>query len=136
MWFTCEARSPENFCYQINFKIVKGDGYRFQDIHRESGSNAAVLKVMEALRTYFPRLAFGARTTADLPKRPGLSMSAFSGTDHAGAQHEHTAEVSDEGDDGPSAFFLRRQQERLLLTAVVRQVAFLGPAVLQPGGAE
>ncbi|MFI5168057.1 MAG: hypothetical protein ACHQQS_15725 [Thermoanaerobaculales bacterium] len=60
VWFTCEARTPENFCYQINFKIVKGDRYRFRDIHSNSGSNAAVTKIMEALRTYFPRLAFGA----------------------------------------------------------------------------
>jgi hypothetical protein len=60
VWYTCESRAPENFCYQINFKIVKGDHYRFRDSHRESGSNAAVVKIMEALRTYFPRLAFGA----------------------------------------------------------------------------
>jgi hypothetical protein len=59
VWFTCEARTPENFCYQINFQIVKGDRYRFRDIHRESGSNAAVTKIMEALRTYFPRIVFG-----------------------------------------------------------------------------
>lgn len=60
VWFTCEARTPENFCYQINFKIVKGDRYQFRDGHRESGSSAAVTKIMEALRTYYPRLAFGA----------------------------------------------------------------------------
>ncbi len=60
VWFTCEPRTPENFCYQINFKIIKGDRYRFRDSHRESGSNAAVTKIMEALRTYFPRLVFAA----------------------------------------------------------------------------
>ncbi len=65
VWFTCEARTPENFCYQINFQIVKGDRYRFQDSDRESGSNAAVIKVMEALRTYFPRLTFGAPSIDD-----------------------------------------------------------------------
>jgi hypothetical protein len=59
VWYTCEARTPENFCHQINFQIVKGDSYRFQDSGRESGSNTAVVKVMEALRTYFPSLAFG-----------------------------------------------------------------------------
>jgi hypothetical protein len=58
VWFTCEARSSENFCHQINFKIVKGDLYQFQDRRRDSGSNAAVLAVMEALRTHFPRLNF------------------------------------------------------------------------------
>ena len=60
VWLTCQSRTPENFCYQINFKIVKGDRYRFQDIGRDSGSNDAVLEVMEALRTYFPRIPFGA----------------------------------------------------------------------------
>ena len=60
VWFTCEARSSENFCYEINFKIVKGDRYHFRDGHRESGSNVAVTSLMEALRTNFPRLAFGA----------------------------------------------------------------------------
>lgn len=58
-WFTCQARTPENFCYQINFQIVKGAHYQFQDRNRESGSNAAVLKVMDALRTNFPQLAYG-----------------------------------------------------------------------------
>ena len=59
VWFTCQARTPENFCYQINFQIVKGDQYEFRDVNRESGSNASVLKVMEALRKYFPQVAFG-----------------------------------------------------------------------------
>ncbi len=65
VWLTCEARSSGNFCYQINFKIVKGDRYRFRDSGRDSGSNAAVLKVMEALRTYFPRLTFGTPSVDD-----------------------------------------------------------------------
>jgi hypothetical protein len=60
VWFTCEARTPENFCHQINFQIVKGARYRFQDSGRDSGSNAAVVKVMDALRKYHPSLAFGA----------------------------------------------------------------------------
>jgi len=59
VWFTCEARTPENFCYQINFQIVKGARYRFRDMNQESGSNASVLEVMDALRTYFPQAAFG-----------------------------------------------------------------------------
>lgn len=58
VWLTCEARSSGNFCHQINFQIVKGDRYRFRDVHGDSGSNAAVLEVMEALRTYLPRLNY------------------------------------------------------------------------------
>lgn len=65
VWLTCEALSSGNFCHQINFKIVKGDTYRFQDSGRDSGSNVAVLKVMEALRAYFPRLNFGTPTVGD-----------------------------------------------------------------------
>ncbi|HSL17162.1 MAG TPA: hypothetical protein VLB51_04580 [Methylomirabilota bacterium] len=59
VWFTCEAQPSGNFCHQINFKIVKGDLYKFQDVRRDSGSNEAVLAVMEALRTHFPQLNFG-----------------------------------------------------------------------------
>jgi hypothetical protein len=59
VWFTCQARTPESFCYQINFQIVKGAHYQFQDRNRQSGSNAAVLKVMEALRLHFPLIAYG-----------------------------------------------------------------------------
>jgi hypothetical protein len=59
VWFTCEARTPENFCYQINLQIVKGARYRFRDVNQESGSNASVIKVMDALRKYFPQIAFG-----------------------------------------------------------------------------
>jgi len=59
VWFTCQARTPENYCHQINFQIVKGPEYRFRDVNQESGSNVAVLKVMEALRKYFPQAAFG-----------------------------------------------------------------------------
>jgi hypothetical protein len=65
VWLVCEARSSGNFCHQINFKIVKGDVYRFQDEGRDSGSNAAVLEVMETLRTYHPRLTFATPTVDD-----------------------------------------------------------------------
>ena len=60
VWFTCQARTPENFCYQIDFQVVKGAHYQFQDRNREAGSNAAVLKVMAALRAYHPQLVYGA----------------------------------------------------------------------------
>ena len=58
VWLTCQARTPENFCYQGNFQIVKGARYRFQDVSRDAGSNAAVLKLRDALRTYYPDLPF------------------------------------------------------------------------------
>ena len=59
VWFRCEAGTSENFCYQINFDIIKGDHYKFQDESRDSGSNGAVLAVMQALRTRHPTLSFG-----------------------------------------------------------------------------
>lgn len=59
VWFTCQARTPENFCHQINFQIVKGDRYRFRAVDQDSGSNASVLGVMDALRLHFPQVAFG-----------------------------------------------------------------------------
>lgn len=59
VWFTCQARTPDNFCYQINFQIVKGARYEFQDRNREAGSNAAITKVMDTLRMYFPQVAYG-----------------------------------------------------------------------------
>ncbi len=65
VWFTCDARSSGNFCYQINFKIVKGDRYKFRDVNRESGSNAAVTRVMEALRAQFPRLTYATPNVDD-----------------------------------------------------------------------
>jgi hypothetical protein len=58
VWLTCEARSSGDFCHQINFKIVKGDRYKFQDRDRETGANAAVLELMEGLRKYQPRITF------------------------------------------------------------------------------
>jgi hypothetical protein len=65
VWLRCDARSSGNFCYQINFKIVKGDSYQFRDSHLDSGSNAAVSRVMEALRTYYPRLNFATPNVND-----------------------------------------------------------------------
>jgi hypothetical protein len=59
VWFTCQARTPENFCHEINFQVVKGPEYRFRDLNQESGENVAVLRVMDALRKYFPQAAFG-----------------------------------------------------------------------------
>lgn len=59
IWLTYQSRTPENFCYEINFQIIKGARYRFQDLARESGSNAAVMKVVDTLRQLHPTLPFG-----------------------------------------------------------------------------
>jgi len=65
VWFTCDARASGNFCHEINFQIVRGDSYLFRDSGRDSGSNAAVLSVMEVLRTDFPRLNFATPNVND-----------------------------------------------------------------------
>jgi len=58
VWFTCQARTPDPFCYQINFQIVQGDDYSFREVDQDSGSNASVIKLMDALRLHFPQIAF------------------------------------------------------------------------------
>jgi hypothetical protein len=65
VWFSCDARAEGNFCHEINFQIVRGDSYRFRDSGRDSGSNAVVLSVMDALRTDFPRLNFATPNVND-----------------------------------------------------------------------
>ncbi|HSY47864.1 MAG TPA: hypothetical protein VLC46_03555 [Thermoanaerobaculia bacterium] len=60
VWFTCQAQTSGDVCYQINFQIVKGPRYSFADVSRATGSNATVKAVMETLRRDFPRAPFGA----------------------------------------------------------------------------
>ena len=59
VWYTCEAQSAGDVCYQINFQIVKGPRYSFADVSRATGSNATVKAIMENLRSNFPRAPFG-----------------------------------------------------------------------------
>ena len=60
IWYTCQAQTAGDVCYQINFQIVKGPRYSFADVSRASGSNATVKAIMEMLRSNFPRAPFGA----------------------------------------------------------------------------
>ena len=60
VWYTCQAQTAGDVCYQINFQIVKGPRYSFADVSRATGSNATVKAVMETLRKNFPRAPFGA----------------------------------------------------------------------------
>jgi hypothetical protein len=59
IWYTCQAQTAGDVCYQINFQIVKGPRYSFADVSRASGSNATVKAIMEMLRSNFPRAPFG-----------------------------------------------------------------------------
>lgn len=60
VWYTCQAQTAGDVCYQINFQIVKGPRYAFADVSRATGSNATVKAVMETLRKNYPRAPFGA----------------------------------------------------------------------------
>lgn len=60
VWYTCQAQTAGDVCYQINFQIVKGPRYSFMDVSHATGSNATVKSIMETLRTNFPRAPFGA----------------------------------------------------------------------------
>jgi hypothetical protein len=59
VWFSCQARGTDNFCFQINIQIVKGARYRFQDLNRETGSNEAVQKLEEQIKSRSPNTPFG-----------------------------------------------------------------------------
>jgi hypothetical protein len=59
VWYTCQAQTDGDVCYQINFQIVKGPRYSFADLSRATGSNATVKAVMERLRRDYPRAPFG-----------------------------------------------------------------------------
>ncbi len=56
VWFTCQQQGTTEVCHTINFKIVKGESYAFRDLNRTSGSNAAIVKVMDTLKSKFPKL--------------------------------------------------------------------------------
>jgi len=58
VWFTCQARASENFCYQINFQIVKGARYRFQSAKRETGSNEPALKIEAWIKKHYPTVSW------------------------------------------------------------------------------
>jgi len=59
VWYTCQAQTAGDVCYQINFQIVKGPRYSFADVSRATGSNATVKAIMERMRGDFPRAPFG-----------------------------------------------------------------------------
>ncbi|MBZ5589610.1 MAG: hypothetical protein LAO05_13700 [Acidobacteriia bacterium] len=59
VWFTCQARPTESFCYQLNIQIVKGARYRFKDVKQESGSNEAVKAIETWIKKHFPAVPWG-----------------------------------------------------------------------------
>jgi hypothetical protein len=60
IWFTCQAQTGGEVCYQINLRAVRGARYSFGDVGRETGSTEHVAAVMKALRDRFPNAPYGA----------------------------------------------------------------------------
>lgn len=56
VWLTCEQQQPEAVCHQLNFEIVKGQKYSFRDLNRATGSNAAIMNLLNTLKEKFPKL--------------------------------------------------------------------------------
>ena len=60
VWLTCQARSTESFCYELNVQIVKGARYRFKDVKQETGSNDAIKTIESWIKKHFPSVPWGA----------------------------------------------------------------------------
>jgi hypothetical protein len=56
VWLTCERQQPEAVCHELTFEIVKGAKYSFRDLNRTSGSNAAIMNLLNTLKEKFPNL--------------------------------------------------------------------------------
>ncbi len=60
IWYTCQAQTSGEVCYQINLRAVRGETNSFGDVNRATGSTEHVAAVMNALRERFPKAPFGA----------------------------------------------------------------------------
>ena len=59
IWFTCQARPTESFCYQLNIQIVEGARYRFYDVKKETGGNEALKTIESWIKKHFPAVPWG-----------------------------------------------------------------------------
>jgi len=53
---TCQARETGSFCYQLQFDFTKGDDYDFEDAQRDVGGNENLMRLLNVLKTKFPKL--------------------------------------------------------------------------------
>lgn len=60
IWYTCQAQTGGEVCFQVNVRAVRGATYSFGDVGRETGSTEHVAAVMGALKERFPKAPFGA----------------------------------------------------------------------------
>ncbi|MGA2362958.1 MAG: hypothetical protein ABSG73_10925 [Candidatus Aminicenantales bacterium] len=59
LWFSSRAKGAAIFPFRVNIQISKGARYRFQDVNKETGSNSAVQKLFEVIKTRFPSILIG-----------------------------------------------------------------------------
>ena len=57
-WLLCSPRPEGNFCYASGLELFNGDKYEFRDFSWESGGNAQVLALFEALKKGHPQIIF------------------------------------------------------------------------------
>ncbi len=57
-WLKCRPLPAGKFCYEIGFKIFKGEDYNFRDVGADQGSNDNVMKLREVLQARFQNLVF------------------------------------------------------------------------------
>ncbi len=60
IWYTCQAQTSGEVCFQINLRAVRGETWAFRDVERATGSTEHVATVMDTLRERFPKAPFGA----------------------------------------------------------------------------
>lgn len=62
VWLDCSPRPQGNFCYEISLRTFNGDTYSFYDFNWETGGNAQILALYNALKKDYPQIIFQENT--------------------------------------------------------------------------
>lgn len=60
-WLECSPRAQGNFCYAVGLELFNGDQYEFRDLTWETGDNAQVLALTDALKKGYPQIVYHER---------------------------------------------------------------------------
>ncbi len=52
----CLARPDGKFCHEVEFEMAKGDDFDFVDAKMDVGGNESIRKLLEAVKTLYPKL--------------------------------------------------------------------------------
>lgn len=52
----CLARPDGKFCHEVEFQMAKGDDFSFVDSKMDVGGNESIRKLLEAVKTLYPKL--------------------------------------------------------------------------------